>query len=730
VNRQQRRAAARRGKPLANSASARAPGGRQTLSSALFANTMRHYQAGQFREANQICQQILAINPNDIPALHIAGLIAFRAGHYEVAVNVLSKAIKLNDQFPDLHSSIAGALQGLGCFDEAITHYQRALALDPDYVEALYNSGNVLLKLRRYDEALANYDRALAIVPNFAQALNNRGNTWLELRYFDKALADFDRALAIEPKFVHALGNRAAALTELKQPEEALVSCDRALAINPADVTALANRGNAFFERRRYAEAAKDFDRLLLIDPDYPYVQAKALYYRLLHCDWTGYGSAVASIVSNVAAGKRTAIPYMFLNIGDSANAQMTCAKAFSRDKHPASGRALWQGERYGNAKIRIAYLSADFRHHPMAYLMVGVFEAHDKSRFETIALSIGPNPQDEFRKRLENSFDHFIDVQTKNDRDLARLVKELEIDIVVDLMGYTNNSRPGILAFRPAPVQVNFLGYAATMGAQYIDYIMADRFVIPEDDRFFYTEKIVYLPDSYYPPGSEWAISEHVPTRVDAGLPETGFVFCCFNQLWKIAPPIFDIWMRLLLQVEGSVLWLVDDNATALRNLQQEAVRRGVAPERLVFAPRVKLDDYLARFGLADLFLDTLPYNAHTTASDALRAGLPVVTCAGSSFAGRVAGSLLQAIGLPELITNTLEDYEALVLKLVRDQILLMQIRTKLTRNRQSSPLFDIGRFCHHIESAYQTMWERYQRGESPAAFAVTSGGAAANQR
>lgn len=680
---------------------------------------MQYYQKGRFGEASKICQQILAVNPNDIPTLHITGLIAFRDGRNETAIDVLGKAIKLNDQIPDLHSGIAEALQLLGRFDEAITHYRQALALDPNYVEALYNSANVFLKLRRYDEALANYDRVLAIVPDFAQALNNRGSTWLELGYFDKALADYDRALAIEPKFVHALGNRAAALTELQQPEEALASCDRALAIG-ADVTALANRGNAFFELRRYAEAAKDFERLLLVDPDYPYAQAKALYYRLLNCDWTDYGPAAASIVGNVAAGKRAAIPYMFLNIGGSANAQISCATIFSKDKYPALGHAIWNGERYRHAKIRIAYLSADFRQHPMAYLMVGVFQAHDKSRFETIALSFGPNPEDEFRKRLENSFDRFIDVRTKNDRDLAQLIGELEIDIAVDLMGYTNNSRPGILTFRPAPVQVNFLGYAGTMGADHIDYILADQFVIPEDARSFYTEKIVYLPDSYYPAGFEWAISEDVPTRAEAGLPETGFVFCCFNQLWKIAPPIFDIWMRLLLQEEGSVLWVAEDNAAALRNLRQEAECRSVAPERLVFAPRVKLDDYLARLTLADLFLDTLPYNAHTTASDALRAGLPVVTCAGSSFAGRVAGSLLHAVGLPELITNTLEDYEALALKLARDQSLLAQIKAKLTQNRQSFPLFDARRFCRHIESAYHTMWERYQRGESPANFAV----------
>jgi predicted O-linked N-acetylglucosamine transferase (SPINDLY family) len=359
-----------------------------------------------------------------------------------------------------------------------------------------------------------------------------------------------------------------------------------------------------------------------------------------------------------------------------------------------------------------------------MAYLTVGLFEQHDKSRFETTAISFGPDPGDQFRKRLENSFDRFLDVQTKNDRDLVLLLRELEIDIAVDLMGYTNNSRPAILALRPAPVQVNFLGYAGTMGADTIDYIIADRFIIPEACQSFYTENIVYLPDTYLPTDSTRSIGEHAPARGAAGLPESGFVFCCFNNNYKITPPIFDIWMRLLLEVEGSVLWLVEDNAAAVGNLRHEAEGRGVAPERLVFAPRVKLEDYLARLRLADVFLDTLPYNAHTTASDALWAGLPVVTCAGSSFAARVAGSLLNAVGLPELITGTLEDYEALALKLARDRDLLAHIKSKLARNRQSFPLFDTERFRRHIESAYQTMWERHQRGEPPASFAVASVG------
>jgi predicted O-linked N-acetylglucosamine transferase (SPINDLY family) len=409
----------------------------------------------------------------------------------------------------------------------------------------------------------------------------------------------------------------------------------------------------------------------------------------------------------------------MFLNMQDSPEARWQCARTFCRDRHPPSPQAIWRGERYDHSKIRIGYLSADFRHHPMAYLMVGLFERHDRSRFETTAFSFGPDPRDEFRRRLENSFDGFLDVRTKTDRELAVLLREREIDIAVDLMGYTNNGRPGILALRAAPIQVNYVGFAGTLGAEHIDYIIADRVVIPDKFRKFFTEQVVYLPDTYWPTDCERAVAE-TPTRMAAGLPETGFVFCCFNQSHKIAPPIFDIWMRLLRQVGGSVLWLVEDDADAACNLRHEAERRGVAESRLIFAPRVKIEAYLARMPLADLLLDTLPFNAHTTASDALWTGLPLVTCVGSAFAGRVAASILRAAGLPELITDNLADYEALALRLAGDPQRLAQIRAKLQRNRQRYPLFDTDRFRRHIESAYQTMWERHQRGDSPGGFAV----------
>jgi protein O-GlcNAc transferase len=334
----------------------------------------------------------------------------------------------------------------------------------------------------------------------------------------------------------------------------------------------------------------------------------------------------------------------------------------------------------------------------------------------------VGPDPKDDFRRRLEKSFDRFIDARSKSDHDVAALLRALEVDIAVDLMGYTSNGRPGILALRSAPVQVNFLGYAGTLGASYIDYILADRFVIPEDAHGFYTEKVVYLPDTYYPADSGRQASGRAPTRAKAGLPEEGFVFCCFNQSSRISPVMFPLWMRLLLQVKDSVLWLVEDAAAGSRNLRQEAERHGVAADRLIFSPRVKLDEYLARLGLADLFLDTLPYNAHTTASDALWAGVPVVTCAGASFPARVAGSLLQAIDMTELIASNLEGYETLALTLARDKRRLALVRSKLAGNRRSCALFDTARYRRHIETAYHNMWERSQRGEQPTSFGVQS--------
>ena len=419
-----------------------------------------------------------------------------------------------------------------------------------------------------------------------------------------------------------------------------------------------------------------------------------------------------------VRAEKPLSLPYAIVAIPSSPAEQLQCAGRYVQEQ-PAYP-PLWQGEAYAHDRLRVAYLSADFNEHPTAYLTAGLFEQHDRSRFEITALSFGQNDNSPARRRLEAAFEHFIDVRDNSDQEIAALMRRSEIDIAVDLMGFTKDHRLGVLARRAAPVQVNYLGYPGTTGAPYMDYILADATVIPEDHDAFYAERVVRLPGTYQINDNRRAVGQRTPTRGECGLPQNAFVFCCFNNPQKIMPEIFDIWMRLLRATEGSVLWLFAGNAKAAANLRLEAAKRGVAPERLIFAPKASVADHLARHRLADLCLDTLPYNAHTTASDALWAGLPVLTCLGETFAGRVAASLLKAIGLDALITHTLPEYEALALRLARDPVYLATLRDRLIRNRDGSFLFDTQSATRHIETAYQTMADIARRHEKPRSFAV----------
>jgi protein O-GlcNAc transferase len=436
-------------------------------------------------------------------------------------------------------------------------------------------------------------------------------------------------------------------------------------------------------------------------------------------CDWRGLDRLKSQIENGLRAGKPAIMPFAYAASFESPAGQLRASGIYAQRICPHR-IASWQGPRYRHDRIRLAYFSSDFRAHATGYVMAELFERHDRARFETFAISFGFDDGSKMQSRLRGAFNRFVDVKEKSDREIAALVREMEIDIAVDLKGFTENSRPGIFALRPAPVAVSYMGFPATMGADFIDYIIADRFVIPETENGSYSEKVVYLPDSYWVNDSKKRISERTPSRVEAGLPEAGFVFCCFNNNYKIRPEFFDVWMRLLHKVEGSVLWLFEGHAAVARNLRQEAAARGIAPERLIFAPRMALADHLARHRLADLFLDTLPYNAHTTATDALWVGLPVLTCAGSTFVGRVCASLLDAIGLPEMIAGSLEAYEALALKLATEAQALAAVKEKLGRNRASQPLFDTDRFRRHFEAAFITMHERHQRGEAPASFSV----------
>jgi predicted O-linked N-acetylglucosamine transferase (SPINDLY family) len=469
-----------------------------------------------------------------------------------------------------------------------------------------------------------------------------------------------------------------------------------------------------------YDEALASFDKALAIHADSVDALSGSANSALAICDWARTGTITEQLRTEIIAGKPSVTPFTLLGYCDDSALQFRCATRHARETVPTLPKPLWNGRMWSHERVRIAYLSADFHAHATAYLMAELFERHDRSRFEVHGFSFGRDDSGDVRRRLVKAFDRFHEGRTKSDREVAQLLSDLEVDIAIDLKGYTQNSRPEIFSHRPAPIQVSYLGYPGTMGANFIDYIIADRVVAPFDQQPFYAEKIVHLPDCYQVNDRQRAIAQSMPSRREACLPEEGFVFCCFNNNYKITATMFDVWMRLLQNVPGSVLWLLGENVAAKENLCREAQARGVDPVRLVFAGRLKLDEHLARNGRADLFLDTLPYNAHTTASDALWAGLPVLTCPGQAFAARVATSLLHAVGLPELVTYSIQEYEALALALARDATRLGAIRAKLARNRDTHPLFDTDRFRRHIEAAYARMWDMWQRGALPQSFAV----------
>jgi protein O-GlcNAc transferase len=480
-------------------------------------------------------------------------------------------------------------------------------------------------------------------------------------------------------------------------------------------------RGNTLLFLERFEEATRDYERVLAIQPDHPWAPNGLADAVCKACDWTRARKIGHDLELHIIDAKSVINPFTLLGYRGEPQLQLECAQAFFRNRIPEFPEPLVRRASAPRDKIRLAYLSADFRIHPVAFLIAELLEKHDRSRFEILGFSFGKGDDSAMRDRLIGAVDQFHDVRSSSDREAAELIRDANVDIAVDITGYTHDARPGILSFRPAPVQVNYLGFPATTGSPFVDYIIADKTVLPLDEARFYTEKIVHLPDCYMPTDSTRQIADHTPSRLEAGLPEQGFVFCCFNSTYKITAPLFKIWMRLLQAKQGSVLWLSQAITPVTNNLLSAAKANGVDPARLVFAPKVpRPEDHLARYRLADLFVDTLPFNAHSTAADVLWAGLPLLTCQGTSFCGRVAASLLLAVGLPDFVTTDLADYEAMARKLADDPSLLQGYRARLNQNRNSSPLFDNARFRSNLEAAYTTMWGRHRQGEAPQGFAV----------
>jgi predicted O-linked N-acetylglucosamine transferase (SPINDLY family) len=632
----------------------------------------RALEADDFAGAEAHARRALAQDASDLEALRLLGASLLYQARYAEALGPLEAAHRAAPHKGSGHR-LGYCQLALGDFAGAAQVLRREVQEFPDLVNAHLALGVALVQLQRQEEALAAFLEAARLDPGSAEAHTNAGNVLAALGRHDEALAHLRQAAQAQPGLADPHFNLGVALQRLKRHEEAIAS----------------------------------FQAALDIAPRMPYALGHRVWNELSLCRWDAIGPAIAELRRRVRDEGLAVAPFTFLALTDDPQEQRLCAEQHLRKALPALAAPLWRGERYRHDRIRVAYLSADFCEHATAYLAAGLFERHDRSRFETVALSYGADDRSPMRSRLARAFDKFVDVRALSDAHVARLLRDMEIDIAVDMKGHTTEARIGILAHRPAPVQVAYLGYPGTSGAGFIDYVLADRFVLPEIEQQHWTEKVVYLPDCYQVNDAGRAIAEQTPTRAEAGLPERAFVFCCFNNSYKILPRTFDVWMRLLRELHGSVLWLLEDNAGARVNLEREARARGVDPARLVFARRLPHAGHLARHRLADLFLDTLPCNAHTGASDALWAGLPLVTCAGSTFAGRVAGSLLHAVGLPELATRSLAEYEALALQLASDRGRLRLLRERLAANRGAAPLFDTERFRQNLESAYRAMWQ-----------------------
>jgi predicted O-linked N-acetylglucosamine transferase (SPINDLY family) len=668
------------------------------------------FQNGNLDSAEVMLKRVLKVDVKNLPALHILGLIKASQANYKEAADLLGKAARLNPNDASIQYNLAKALSDSGNDKDALTHHKKAVALAPNNPESWINYGKSSSNLGRYEDALAYYSNALGLKADYAEAALNIGATLKELKRYQEAIEFAEQALTINPNLVEAWVNKGVSLKELKRYEEAITHYDKALSLKPDYAECLFNKGNALNELKRYDEAIAHYDQSQSLNANIDWSLGDLLHTKMKICLWTGLNDSLQKISKKIAEKERVITPFSLLALTDDVALQKKSSEIYVQNKHPSSsvlGKIL-RGPK--NEKIRIGYFSPNFNNHAVAILTAELFELHNKDNFEIFAFSFGVDDKSSIRTRLSQAFNQFIVVSEMSDIQIASLSRELHIDIAVDLCGYTADNRTGIFAYRAAPIQVSYIGYLGTMGVDYMDYLIADKTIIPSGSEEFYSEKIAYLP-SYQVNDRKRVVSEKVFARQELGLPEHGFVYCCFNNNYKIMPAVLDGWARILKAVDDSVLFLYADNQWAQSNLQKEIEARGVDGARLVFGRRIAMEDYLARYRACDLFLDTFPYNAGTTASDALWVGLPVLTLAGQSFASRVAASLLNAIELPELITYTQEEYESLAIELAKNPHKLESIKQNLANNRSTTALFDTPLFTKHLEIAYQEMIARYQK-------------------
>jgi predicted O-linked N-acetylglucosamine transferase (SPINDLY family) len=683
-------------------------------------------------EALQKLDQALALSPSGAALLHHIGLSLASLGKHQEALSSFDAAIKDRPQYADAWLARARSLLRLARLDEALESATRALATDASPPEALDCQGLALQGLGRHEEAVRVWDRFLTGQTKSAEAYCNRGASLRALARFEEALQSFGRALELEPNRPEVYYNRAILLDAIGEKQRAVGDCDRALERQPDYLLALHLRAMILLSLDRFEEAQSSLRLAIGIAESQAcprvsvgVLRAAELFARAVCCEWHGFADSVRTLANAVERGEPT-LPFLFICFSDDPGLQRRCAETADWNQEPVAEPPIWPVARYRHERIRIAYICGEFCDHPVARLTAGLFECHDRTRFEVTGVSLASRRNaDEMTVRLERAFDRFIDAGRLSTEQIARQLRELEIDIAIDLNGYTGVQRFEIFARRCAPVQVGYIAYPGTTGSPHIDYLLADEIVIPREARRHYSEQVVYLPGSFLITDDREAPGGPTPTRAELGLPDDAPVFCAFNNSYKITPALFDVWMRLLRSVPGSVLWLRPRDPIVRRNLQLAAQEAEVCPERLVFAPPVHRSEHIGRLRQADLVLDTAPYGGHSTAIDVLLAGVPIVTLMGDTFAARVCASVLTAAGLPELVTHSVQEYESLALRLAIDPYALATLRRKIAGTARSSALFDTDRSRRHIEAAYHRMWERHQTGGVPVSFSIQPDGA-----
>jgi len=712
-------------------------------------------RVGRHEEANSAYEQALTIDSDYCDAWQNRGIALFNLERYHEALSSYEEALRRKPEVVEVWCNVGKVFHKLRQFTEALASYERALKIEPNYAAAWYNKGItyseikryddasaaysqaisidpenhdaryryglVLCELGRYQDALACYDRLIASKENHPQIWHSASYAYCRLKLYKEALISCDCAIELKPEYPEAWCTKGVVLNELKRYEKALACFEKAIEYKDDLHEAWSNQGISLAELERHEEAVGSFERTFELKPDSDYILNRLIQSKQVIGDWSNQSSSIKLLEEKIGAGEKAALPFSNFAVIDSEALHLKAAKIWVADTMQGAPPSL-PIVKNSHRKIRIGYFSSDFRTHPIGLLMAELFKTHNRDHFEIIAFSLEPaKPGDKVRENLKIAFDQFIDVENKSDPEICALSRDLEIDIAVDLNGFTSGHRTDIFAYRAAPIQVNYLGYPGTMGADFIDYIIADKIVIPQSSQIFYSEKIAYLPNSYMVDDSSRQASSKEFKRSDFDLPEHGVVFCCFNNSYKFNERILAGWANILSKVSNSVLWISENNELFRKNILREFAKLNINKDRIIFAGRLdSLEDHLARYRLADLFLDTQPFNAHTTAVDALKSGVPVLTLLGKTFAGRVAASLLNAIELPELITTTQEEYEALAIDLGNNPAKLRNLKERLKKNTSTTPLFNTQLFTKNIEAAYSKMYDRYQADLPPEHFYI----------